>query len=107
MLFLYFSKNKVEIANQTPQIPQVTVELDISPDEAVAQVRGLAEVKSYLENVPNALVDLESADDETNTYLIHVYEIKDGYTATFNWYTVDKKTGKITAEFDSTSFQRE
>ena len=107
MLFLYFSKNKVEIANQTPQIPQVTVELDISPDEAVAQVRGLAEVKSYLENVPNALVDLESADDETNTYLIHVYEIKNGHTATFNWYTVDKKTGKITPEFDSTSFQRE
>jgi len=28
-----------------------------------------------------------------------VYEIKDGNTATFNWYNVDKNTGKITAEF--------
>ena len=100
MLFLYFSKNKVETPNQTPQIPQVTVELDISPDEAVAKIRELDEVKSYLKNVPNALVDLESVDEETNTYLVHVYEIKNGHTATFNWYTVDKKTGEITAEFD-------
>ena len=100
MLFSYFSKNKVETTNQTSQIPQTSVEEDISPDEAGAKVRELAEVKDYLKRVPNAKIDVESADEEKNTYLIHVYEIKNGHTATFNWYNVDKKTGEITAEFD-------
>ena len=100
MAFLYFSKNKVSTTNQTSQIPQTSVEEDISPDEAGAKVRELAEVKDYLKRVPNAKIDVESADEEKNTYLIHVYEIKNGHTATFNWYNVDKKTGEITAEFD-------
>ena len=100
MLFSYFSKNKVETTNQTSQIPQTSVEEDISPDEALAKVRELTEVKDYLKRVPNSKIDVESADEEKNTYLIHVYEIKNGHTATFNWYNVDKKTGEITAEFD-------
>src|SRR3990167_6705889 len=103
MLFLYLPKNKVETTNQASQAPQANLKRDISPDEAVAKIRELAEVKSYLEQVPNARVEIDSFDQETNTYLAHVYEIKDGHTATFNWYTVDKKTGKITPEFDSTS----
>jgi len=98
MLFLYFSKNKVDTANQASQIPQAAVKQIISPNEALAKVRELAEVKSYLEQVPNAKVEVDSTDEETNTYLVHVYEIKNGHTATFNWYTVDKKTGKITPE---------
>lgn len=47
-------------------------------------------------------------DHETSTtYTIHVYEIVidnkatgEGHTATFNWYDVDKYTGKITPMFD-------
>src|SRR3989338_2193740 len=100
MAFLYFSKNRVHTANQASQIPQAAVKQIISPNEALAKVRELAEVKSYLEQVPNAKVEVDSTDEETNTYLVHVYEIKNGHTATFNWYTVDKKTGEITAEFD-------
>lgn len=102
LLFLYFSKNKVETPNQKPQIPQAAVEEDIPPNEAIVKVRKLAEVEGYLEQVPNARVEVDSTDQETNTYLVHVYEIKNGHTATFNWYTVNKKTGEITAEFDNT-----
>lgn len=100
MAFLYFSKNRVDTANQASQIPQAAVKQTISPNEALAKVRELAEVKSYLVQIPNARIEVDSTDEETNTYLVHVYEIKNGHTATFNWYNVDKKTGEITAEFD-------
>ncbi|OGD92192.1 hypothetical protein A3D07_00525 [Candidatus Curtissbacteria bacterium RIFCSPHIGHO2_02_FULL_42_15] len=107
MAFLYFSKNRVDTANQASQIPQAAVKQTISPNEALAKVRELAEVKSYLVQIPNARIEVDSTDEETNTYLVHVYEIKNGHTATFNWYNVDKKTGEITAEFDNTQEQGE
>jgi len=100
MAFLYFSKNRVDTANQASQIPQAAVKQTISPNEALAKVRELAEVKSYLVQIPNARIEVDSTDEETNTYLVHVYEIKNGHTATFNWYNVDKKTGEVVAEFD-------
>lgn len=102
VMFLYFSKKAVEPVNQMPQIPQASVEKDVLADEAIAKVRGLDEVKDYLKRVPNGQIEVDSTDEETNTYLIHVYEIKNGHTATFNWYTINKKTGEITAEFDNT-----
>ncbi len=35
---------------------------------------------------------------EASEYFVHVYETKDGHTATFNWYKVDNKTGSIISE---------
>ena len=66
---------------------------------AIAKVSALPEVIEYLREVPTGLVTLDHEDRETNSYLIHVYETKDGHTATFNWYTVDKTTGEITKDF--------
>lgn len=66
---------------------------------AIAQVTALPEVQEYLRTVGGGLVTLDHYDQPTNSYLIHVYEIKDGHTATFNWYTVNKDTGALTAEF--------
>ncbi|MBI2310346.1 hypothetical protein HYU90_00765 [Candidatus Collierbacteria bacterium] len=66
---------------------------------AIAKVSALPEVIEYLREVPTGLVTLDHEDRETNSYLIHVYETKDGHTATFNWYTVDKTTGAITKDF--------
>lgn len=63
----------------------------ISKDEAVAKIRSLPEVAEYLKTVPEAIVEVD--DEENDSYSIHVYEIKDSHTATFNWFTVDKKTG--------------
>ena len=68
-------------------------------DTAIAKVSALPEVIEYLREVPTGLVTLDHEDRETNSYLIHVYETKDGHTATFNWYTVDKTTGEITKDF--------
>ena len=72
----------------------------ISPEEAVEKVKSRKEVIAYLKRVPNAIIQAQSTTDEDDSYLIQVYEVKDGHTATFNWYNVDKKTGEITAEFD-------
>ena len=66
---------------------------------AIARVSRLPEVKEYLRAVPSGRVAIDHEDKETNSYLIQVYEIKDGHTATFNWYEVDKTTGEIKTEF--------
>ena len=72
----------------------------ISPEEAVEKVKSRKEVIAYLKRVPNAIIQAQLTTDEEDSYRIQVYEIKNGHTATFNWYNVDKKTGEITAEFD-------
>lgn len=66
---------------------------------AITKVSSLPEVRDYLRDVPNGVVTIDHEDKETNSYLIHVYEIKDGHTATFNWYEVNKTTGKVTTNF--------
>ncbi len=71
----------------------------ISKEEAVVKVKMLPEVIEYLKRVPNGLVSVNGQEDDS--YLIQVYEFKDGHTATFNWYIVDKQTGEITKQFDN------
>lgn len=68
--------------------------------KAVDKVKNLREVQEFLQITKNGLVELDHEDKETNSYVIHVYEIKDNHTATFNWYYVNKATGEITKEFD-------
>lgn len=69
----------------------------ISKDEAVAKIRSLPEVVEYFKAVPKAIIEIDS--EENDSYSIHVYEIKDNHTATFNWFEVDKKTGSIKEMF--------
>lgn len=66
---------------------------------AVAKVSALPEVSEYLRSVPSGRVVLDHEDRETNSYVIHVFEVVDNHTATFNWYTVDKTTLAITNDF--------
>lgn len=68
-------------------------------DTAIAKVYALPEVSEYLRAVPSGRVVLDHEDRETNTYIIHVFEVVDNHTATFNWYEVDKTTGAITKDF--------
>lgn len=79
----------------------------IGEKEAIEKVRQLPDVKKYQKDVPNAKILLDHEEPETNSWVIHVFEIKNGHSATFNWYTVDKITGRITAEFDIFSDQGE
>lgn len=69
----------------------------ISRNEAVENVKTLSEVKDYLKTVPQAQVSVSG--EENNLYFVQVYEIKNGHTATFNWYQVDKTTGEAKKEF--------
>lgn len=69
----------------------------ISKAEAILKVKELPEVIDYLKRVPNGLVAVNG--EEINVYMVQVYEFKDGHTATFNWYKVDKATGSVEKEF--------
>ena len=68
-----------------------------SAEQAVVVIENLPDVADYRSRVPGAIVEVDS--EESGAYLVHVYEITDGHTATFNWYTVDKATGSVQAEF--------
>ena len=92
-------------AEETPANP--IQKSPISDQEAIEKIRQLPDVKKYLRDVPTAKILIDHEEPETNSWVIHVFEIKNGHTATFNWYTVDKMTGKITAEFDISSVQDE
>ena len=103
------SKNTLKNNETLPAINNSSKELSsspqpstilISPEEAVEKVKSRKEVITYLKRVPNAIIQAQSTTDEEDSYRIQVYEIKDEHTATFNWYTVDKKTGEVVAEFD-------
>jgi len=65
--------------------------------KAIARVKVLSEVQRFLQDVPTGKVDIGSSDNES--YFVHVYEVKEDHTATFNWYRVDKKSLKVTPEF--------
>lgn len=66
-------------------------------EEAVTKVKALPEVVDYLKQVPNGIVLVNG--EEGNFYMVQVYEFKNGNTATFNWYKVDKTTGIVEKQF--------
>lgn len=68
-----------------------------SRQQAVLNVKKLPEVQDYLKRVPNGRVEVDN--ELEGEYNVHVYEIKDGHTATFNWYRVSIKSGEIRSEF--------
>ena len=69
----------------------------ITQQQAVAKVKALPQVQEYLKVVPNGKVEVDNEIE--GNYNVHVYEVKDGHTATFNWYGVNKTTGEIKKEF--------
>lgn len=80
-------------------IPADFLSTKISRSQAVENVKKLPEVQEYLKNVPNGKVEVDNEGE--GEYNVHVYEIKNDHTATFNWYIVSIKTGKPEAQFDS------
>ena len=88
--------NSSKELSSSPQPPAIL----ISPEEAVEKVKSRKEIIDYLKRVPSAIIQAQSTTNEEDSYRIQVYEVKDGHTATFNWYNVDKKTGEVVAEFD-------
>lgn len=72
------------------------VTTNITKEQAIGKVRTQTEVAEYFKRVPQVKISVNGG--ENGKYLIQVYEIKDGHTATFNWYRVDKITGEVEKE---------
>jgi len=72
----------------------------ITVDQAVMSVKNLPEVQDYLKRVPNGKVEIDN--EEEGQYNVHVYEVLNGHTATFNWYQVNMNDGTVKGEFPST-----
>ncbi|MBS2008405.1 MAG: hypothetical protein JST01_15260 [Cyanobacteria bacterium SZAS TMP-1] len=79
-----------------------------APDEqAIDLVWRRAEVKQWLAQFPGGknkmgghpAVTADPDQDKKNVYSVHVYEDLPDHTATFNWYEVDLKTGKVSKMF--------
>lgn len=70
----------------------------MSQNQAVENVKSRPEVQDYLKRVPNGRVEVDNKSE--GEYKVHVYEIKDGHTATFNWYYVSIKSGEVRPEFE-------
>lgn len=87
------------LQNGVPEsIPVDIVSTKISRSQAVENVKKLPEVQQYLKDVPNGKVEVDNElEGEIN---VHVYEVKNGHTATFNWYRVSIKSGEIQPEFE-------
>lgn len=79
-------------------VPVEILSTKISRELAVEKVKQLPEVQQYLKDVPNGKVEVDN--ELEGEYNVHVYEIKDGHTATFNWYRVSIKSGEVRAEFE-------
>src|SRR3989344_8146072 len=69
----------------------------VSRNQAIENVKKLPEVQEYLKYVPNGKVEVDN--ELEGEYNVHVYEVKDGHTATFNWYRVSIKSGEVKTEF--------
>ena len=73
----------------------------VSRNQAIENVKKLPEVQEYLKYVPNGKVEVDN--ELEGEYNVHVYEVKNGHTATFNWYRVSIKSGEIRPEFEINS----
>ncbi|MDO8573510.1 MAG: hypothetical protein Q7R77_02040 [Candidatus Daviesbacteria bacterium] len=86
------------LQNGIPEnIPTEILSTKISRGLAVENVKKLPEVQKYLKNVPNGKVEVDN--ELEGEYNVHVYEVKNGHTATFNWYRVSIKSGEVRSEF--------
>lgn len=93
--FLYFKNTPLEKVIPEQIIPSTT---GMTKNQAVENVKKLPEVQEYLKNVPNGKIEVDN--ELEGEYNVHVYEVKNGHTATFNWYRVSIKSGEVRAEFE-------
>ncbi len=77
-------------------IPEIGL-TGMSKKQAIANVKKLPEVQQYLKDVPKGKVEVDN--EVEGQYNVHVYEVKNGHTATFNWYRVSIKDGKAEPQF--------
>lgn len=98
ILILLAAAGYYVLQNGVPEnIPVETLSTKISREQAIENVKKLPKVQQYLKDVPNGKVEVDN--ELEGEYNIHVYEIKNGHTATFNWYRISIKSGEVRSEF--------
>ena len=76
----------------------------ITGDGAVEKVKNRPEVTKYISDLvkagKQATIEAEDGGEEWNVHVFEIVKQDDGssHTATFGWYSVNKKTGKITID---------
>lgn len=82
---------------------------NLTEKDALRIVTNRPEVKKWKHAVDaakarkvSAIIEVDREED--GAFVVHVYEMvpdvgDTGHSATFNWYHVNKRTGKVTAEF--------
>lgn len=102
---IYLNTKKPASPNQELVAPNSSAQPSsvnlISQEQAIENVKNLPEVQNFLKKTPKGKVVFDHEDKEKNAYVIHVYEDFTGHQATFDWYYINKGTGKITSELDS------
>ncbi len=76
-------------------------------NKAIAIVCQRKEIKEWIKeldvarktNRATGKAAFDVSDHKGNVYTVQVFENRPDHTATFNWYEVDIKTGKVTAQF--------
>lgn len=90
------------ILQESAPVPRVT------STEAIKKVKNLPDVQEWLSLFSGPghtspitggkpIIEIDSISDDS--YIIHAYEQTSDHTATFGWYSVNKKTGAISKEF--------
>ena len=97
---IYFINTPLEKLVPEQVIPKTT---GMTENQAIENVKKLPEVQDYLQRVPNGRVEVDN--ELEGEYNVHVYELKDGHSATFNWFTVSIKSGQLEAQFESGNAQ--
>lgn len=75
----------------------------LTPAQAIKIVREYPEVKNVINANPARPVHVEVMENKADQYILRTYTIVPpqdglpGHTATFGWYSVEKKTEKITS----------
>ena len=95
--FKILSINNQKSPSPTPE--SITTNKTISEIQALDFVSNQKEVQEYLKKVPNAKIQIDQFDEKTNSYMIQVFEIKNGHTNTFNWYEVARESGEVRPMF--------
>src|SRR3989344_6835021 len=100
--FIYFQNTPLEEIIPEQIVEKLTT-TGMSESKALENVKKLPEVQDYLQRVPNGRVEVDNKSE--GEYNVHVYELKDGHSATFNWFTVSIKSGQLEAQFESGNAQ--
>ncbi len=106
------TRNNIEqITNKqikSTTVPSNTpIKQQISQEKAAQIVQNLPEVKNFLSKTKSGKIALNNENTDQSFWSIHVYENLSDRLATFNWYDVDKSTGKVTPEISVSTNETE